>query len=145
MTATAITARPISASRLVTALLATMSQAHAAQPNHSPANDLSPSADTLFDALREEHIRWIVLQALEAGGDLGASAAILLSVVNAMYPDARLAHIHAALVFLCSMELVAVQQAGAHLRACLTEAGSAVASHAADVPAGIARPSKVWA
>lgn len=145
MTATAITARPISASRLVTALLATLSQAPGAQANHSISNDLSPSADTLFDALREEHIRWIVLQALEAGGDLGASAAVLLSVVHAMYPDARLSHIHAALVFLCSLELVAVRQTGTHLRACLTAAGSAVTRHAADVPAGIARPSKVWA
>lgn len=147
MTAIAATTAPRPDARhIVSALLGSLSLAsRAAQPNHSTSNDLTAPAGTQSDRLRDEHVRWIVLRALEASGDMGARDALLLTVIHAMYPDAKLASVQAALAFLYRLHLVTVEQGTGYRRASLTAAGIAVVTHSADVPAGIARPAQVWA
>ncbi len=94
---------------------------------------------------RRESMRWLVLNGLNNARPLGAMDALLLTVVQSIYPDATAKELHAQLAYLEDKSLVVNEhRPDGHWHAKLDALGVDVVEYTLDCPAGIARPAKYW-
>lgn len=95
---------------------------------------------------RREHIRWIVLLALNNARPVGASDRLLLSVARAEYPDITLIELRRELDYLADRKLVELRlpHDGGEWRAGLTRYGVDVVEYTVNCEPGIARPEKYY-
>lgn len=90
-------------------------------------------------------MRWQILLTLNNARPVGAYEEVILSVVQAIYPDASPMELRRELDYLEERALVKVvrEPAGRWL-ADLTRDGVDVSEYTVDVDPGIARPTKYW-
>ena len=103
--------------------------------------------DSMVDMarVRRETLRWLVLLTLNNARPLGAMEMVVLSVVQATYPDATPMELRRELDYLHGRELVRLQKRpDARWHAELTRHGVDVAEYTVDCEPGIARPAKYW-
>ena len=94
---------------------------------------------------RRENMRWLLLSTLNNARPLGAMDVLVLTVVQAIYPDATANELHAQLAYLENKELVDIaRKPDGHWHAILNSNGIDVVEYTIDCPAGIARPNKYW-
>ena len=94
---------------------------------------------------RRENMRWLLLNALNNARPLGAMDVLVLTVVQAIYPDATANELHAQLAYLENKDLVDIErQPDGHWHSVLSSDGIDVVEYTIDCPAGIARPAKYW-
>lgn len=94
---------------------------------------------------RRESMRWLLLNALNNARPLGAMDVLLLSVVQAIFPDVTANELHAQLAYLEDKGLVDIKrQPDGHWHSVLSSDGIDVVEYTIDCPAGIARPAKYW-
>lgn len=94
---------------------------------------------------RREGMRWLLLNALNNARPLGAMDVLVLTVVQAIYPDATANELHAQLAYLENKELVDIErQPDGHWHSVLNSNGIDVVEYTVNCPAGIARPAKYW-
>lgn len=94
---------------------------------------------------RRENLRWLLLNALNNARPLGAMDVLVLTVVQAIYPDATANELHAQLAYLENKELVDInRKPDGHWHSILSSNGIDVVEYTVDCPAGIARPAKYW-
>lgn len=94
---------------------------------------------------RRENMRWLLLNTLNNARPLGAMDVLVLTVVQAIYPDATANELHAQLAYLENKELVVItRKPDGHWHAFLNSNGIDVVEYTIDCPAGIARPTKYW-
>mgnify|MGYP003600740869 FL=1 len=94
---------------------------------------------------RRENMRWLLLNALNNARPLGAMDVLVLTVVQAIYPDATANELHAQLAYLENKELVNInRKPDGHWHSLLNSNGTDVVEYTADCPAGIVRPAKYW-
>ena len=94
---------------------------------------------------RRENMRWLLLNALNNARPLGAMDVLVLTVVQAIYPDATANELHAQLAYLENKELVVInRKPDGHWHSVLSSDGIDVVEYTIDCPAGIARPAKYW-
>lgn len=95
--------------------------------------------------IRRENIRWQVLLTLNNARPIGAFEEVILSVIQAMYPDATPLELRREMDYLDERALVKVaKQPTGRWFAELTRDGVDVAEYTVDVDPGIARPVKYW-
>lgn len=96
--------------------------------------------------VRRETIRWYILLTLNNARPIGCYEEPVLSVVQAMYPDATALEVRRELDYLESRELVELRkEPSGRWWSDLTRYGVDVAEYTVEVDAGIARPPKYWA
>ena len=96
--------------------------------------------------VRRETMRWIVLLTLSNAAPIGAYEELVLSTIQAMFPDATALEIRRTLDYLSDRELVKlVKEPAGRWFADLTRFGTDVVEYTIDVDPGIARPVKYWA
>lgn len=94
---------------------------------------------------RRESMRWNILNTLNQARPYATTEAFLISVVQAIYPDATPLELRRELDYLADRELVALDKAPSGAwSADLTRYGIDVAEYTVDVEPGIARPVKYW-
>jgi len=94
---------------------------------------------------RRENMRWLLLNALNNARPLGAMDMLVLTVVQAIYPDSTANELHAQLAYLENKELVDInRKPDGHWHSILSSNGIDVVEYTVDCPAGIARPAKYW-
>lgn len=95
---------------------------------------------------RREHIRWIVLLALNNARPMGAPDRLVLSIARAEYPDITLIELRRELNYLAGRKLVALRlphDAG-EWHGELTRYGVDVVEYTVSCEPGIARPDKYY-
>ncbi|MBP6543215.1 MAG: hypothetical protein KA265_11535 [Piscinibacter sp.] len=98
-----------------------------------------------FDKNRRELIRWHILLTLYNASPVGAWEEMVLSVVQAVFPDATPIELRRQLDYLSDRELVALRKDPAgRWFADLTRTGTDVAEYTVECDPGIARPAKYW-
>ena len=96
--------------------------------------------------VRRETMRWIVLLTLSNAAPVGAYEELVLSTVQAIFPDASALEVRRMLDYLSDRELVKlIKEPSGHWFADLTRIGTDVVEYTVDVDPGIARPVKYWA
>lgn len=91
--------------------------------------------------IRREQIRWYLIVALNVARPAGAASEVLLSVVQATYPDATELEIRRELDYLGDRLLVTVEKDPRnHWHAELTRVGVDLAEYTIACEPGIARP-----
>lgn len=94
---------------------------------------------------RRESMRWLLSNTLNNARPLGAMDVLLLSVVQAIFPDATANELHVQLAYLEDKGLVDIKrQPDGHWHSVLSSDGIDVVEYTIDCPAGIARPVKYW-
>ena len=94
---------------------------------------------------RRESMRWLLSNTLNNARPLGAMDVLLLSVVQAIFPDATANELHVQLAYLEDKGLVDImRQRDGHWHSVLSSDGIDVVEYTIDCPAGIARPAKYW-
>lgn len=94
---------------------------------------------------RRENLRWQILLTLNNARPIGAYEEVVLSVVQAMYPDASPLEVRREMDYLADRELVELRkEPSGRWFAELTRHGVDVAEYTVDVDPGIARPAKYW-
>lgn len=94
---------------------------------------------------RRESMRWLLLNALNNARPLGAMDVLVLSVVQAIFPDATANELHAQLAYLEDKKLVdIIRKPDGHWHSVLSSDGIDVVEYTIGCPAGIARPTKYW-
>lgn len=95
--------------------------------------------------IRREMMRWNILLTLNNARPIGASEALVLSVVQAISSDATQVEVRRELDYLEERGLVQIhREPSGHWRAELTRDGVDVAEYTVDCDPGIARPIKYW-
>lgn len=95
--------------------------------------------------VRRENMRWQILLTLNNARPIGAYEEVVLSVVQAMYPDATPLEVRRELDYLADRDLVDLRkEPSGRWFADLTRYGIDVAEYTVDVDPGIARPVKYW-
>lgn len=95
--------------------------------------------------VRRENMRWQILLTLNNARPIGAYEEVVLSVVQAMYPDATPLEVRRELDYLADRDLVGLRkEPSGRWFADLTRYGIDVAEYTVDVDPGIARPVKYW-
>jgi hypothetical protein len=98
-----------------------------------------------MEKVRRETIRWQILLTLLNASPVGAWEELILSVVQATYPDATALELRKALDYLSDRKLVELRKEPiGRWFADLTRYGTDVAEYTVDVDPGIARPAKYW-
>ena len=96
--------------------------------------------------IRRESIRWHILLTGNTARPSGCYEEVILSVVQAVYPDATAMEVRRELDYLEARNLIEVRkEPSGRWWAELTRYGVDVAEYTVDVEAGIARPTKYWA
>ncbi|WP_336937059.1 hypothetical protein [Acinetobacter modestus] len=94
---------------------------------------------------RRESMRWQLLNALNKARPLGAMDVLLLSVMQAIYPDSSVNELHTQLEYLADRKLLELtKQPDGHWHSKLTHYGVDIVEYTVDCYAGIARPAKYW-
>lgn len=95
--------------------------------------------------IRRENIRWQILLTLNNARPIGAYEEVILSVIQAMYPDATALELRREMDYLADRILVELRkEPTGRWFAELTRDGVDVAEYTVDVEPGIARPAKYW-
>ena len=98
-----------------------------------------------MEKVRREQVRWVLLLALNNARPMGAAEAMLLTVVQSVYPDATALEIRRELSYLEGRRLVKIERSpSGPWRADLTRLGVDIAEYTIDCEPGIARPVKYW-
>ncbi len=94
---------------------------------------------------RREYIRWVLLLGLNNSRPIGTVESVLLSIVQALHPDATALEIRCELDYLSERELVKLEKRPIGVwKADLTRAGIDMVQYTIDCEPGIARPVKYW-
>ncbi|BAK76477.1 hypothetical protein NH8B_2091 [Pseudogulbenkiania sp. NH8B] len=95
--------------------------------------------------IRRENMRWQILLVLNNARPVGAYEEVILSVVQALYPDATAHEVRLQLDYLADRQLVKLErEPGGRWFADLTRLGVDIAEYTVDCQPGIARPEKYW-
>lgn len=95
--------------------------------------------------IRRESMRWLIILTLNNARPIGAYEELVLSTVQAMYPDATALEVRRELDYLHDRELAEVaKEPSGRWFAELTRIGVDVAEYTVDCDPGIARPAKYW-
>lgn len=95
--------------------------------------------------IRRETIRWQVLLTLLNAAPMGAWEELILSVIQATYPDSTALELRKALDYLSDRELVKLdKKPDGRWFADLTRYGTDVAEYTVNCDPGIARPAMYW-
>ncbi len=96
--------------------------------------------------IRRESMRWLIILTLNNARPIGAYEELVLSTVQAMYPDATPMEVRRELDYLDERELAKVSKEPSGRWFCeLTRFGVDIAEYTIDCDPGIARPTKYWA
>jgi hypothetical protein len=94
---------------------------------------------------RRENMRWLLLNTLNNARPLGAMDVLVLTVVQAIFPDATANELHGQLGYLENKELVEIERKpDGHWHSKLSADGVDVVEYTVNCPVGIARPAKYW-
>ena len=95
--------------------------------------------------VRRESMRWNILLTLNNARPIGAYEELVLSTIQAIYPDATALEVRRELDYLADRKLVDLNKtpSGAWF-ADLTRIGVDIAEYTVDCDPGIARPTKYW-
>ncbi|OTG87686.1 hypothetical protein B9T31_04095 [Acinetobacter sp. ANC 4558] len=94
---------------------------------------------------RRESMRWLLLNALNNARPLGAMDVLVLTVVQAIYPDATANELHAQLAYLENKALIDItRNPDGHWHSTLNSNGIDIVEYTVNCVAGIARPTKYW-
>ncbi|ATE60154.1 hypothetical protein [Thauera sinica] len=95
--------------------------------------------------VRRESMRWIIMLVLNQSRPVHAFERIVLSVVQAEYPDATQMELRREIDYLVDRELAEVQKhPDGRWQVGLTRCGVDVVEYTVDCDPGIARPQKYW-
>jgi hypothetical protein len=95
--------------------------------------------------IRRETIRWTIILTLNTARPVGAGEKMVLSVIQAEYPDATQLEARRELDYLAERDLVKCDKRPDGRWFCeLTRYGVDVAEYTVDVEPGIARPGKYY-
>lgn len=95
--------------------------------------------------VRRETIRWQALLTLNNGRPIGAWEIVVLSVIQASYPDATHMEVRRELDYLEERSLVEIhREPGGRWHAKLTRAGIDLVEYTTECDPGIARPPLYW-
>ena len=98
-----------------------------------------------MERVRREHMRWLIILTLNNARPIGAAESVILTVAQAIYPDATPQELRRALDYLDERELVDITKTpDGRWSAKLTRSGVDVAEYTVDCEPGIARPAKYW-
>lgn len=93
---------------------------------------------------RREHIRWILLRALDNARPEGTNETVLLITIQALYIDATQLEIRRELSYLCDLRIVRIENQHTGLwHAELARYGVDIVEYTVPCPPGIARPQRV--
>ncbi|MBU0809628.1 MAG: hypothetical protein KKD30_05315 [Gammaproteobacteria bacterium] len=94
---------------------------------------------------RRESLRWYILLILNTSRPIDPHEAVVLSTIQAMYPDATLLELRRELDYLEHRSLVTLNKQPSGQWICgLTHYGVDIAEYTVDCRPGIARPEKYW-
>lgn len=95
--------------------------------------------------IRRESMRWNILLILNNARPVGAYEELVLSTMQAIYPDASALELRRELDYLADRALVSlIKEPGGRWFADLTRDGVDIAEYTVDCQPGIARPVKYW-
>lgn len=98
-----------------------------------------------LEKIRRETIRWQILLTLQNASPVGAWEELILSVIQATYPDATPLELRRALDYLCDRLLIQLEKnPSGRWFSDLTRVGTDVVEYTVDCDPGIARPQKYW-
>ncbi|OQS39049.1 hypothetical protein [Chromobacterium haemolyticum] len=98
-----------------------------------------------IEKVRRESMRWQVLLVLNNARPMGAYEELILSVVQALYPDATPHELRRQLDYLEDRCMVKLErEPGGRWHADLTRLGVDLAEYTVDCQPGIGRPEKYW-
>nr|WP_269450860.1 hypothetical protein [Stenotrophomonas sp. MMGLT7] len=98
-----------------------------------------------MDKVRREQQRWILLLALHNAAPYGAYEEILISTVQALYPDATQLEVRRALEYLKDRCMIGLdKKPDGRWFADLSRLGTDIVEYTVDCAPGIARPEKYW-
>ena len=104
---------------------------------------MQPTIDSA--KVRREQIRWVLLQGLYNARPQGAYEQVLLSIIQALYPDSTQLEIRRELDYLEARSLAELRkEPSGRWWADLTRHGVDFCEYTIDAQAGIARPEKYW-
>ena len=96
--------------------------------------------------VRRESMRWNILLTLNNARPIGAYEELVLSTIQAIYPDATALELRRELDYLAGRSLVELKKEPSGLWfADVTRYGVDIAEYTVDCQPGIARPVKYWA
>ena len=96
--------------------------------------------------VRRESMRWNILLTLNNARPIGAYEELVLSTIQAIYPDATALELRRELDYLADRCLVELKkEPGGRWFADVTRYGVDIAEYTVDCQPGIARPVKYWA
>lgn len=98
-----------------------------------------------MEKVRRETLRWQILLTLYNASPVGAWEELILSVIQATYPDGTSLEVRKALDYLSDRELVTVvKDPAGRWFADLARYGTDVVEYTVECDPGIARPVKYW-
>ena len=96
--------------------------------------------------VRRESMRWNILLTLNNARPIGAYEELVLSTIQAIYPDATALELRRELDYLAGRSLVELKKdPSGRWFADVTRYGVDIAEYTVDCQPGIARPVKYWA
>lgn len=96
--------------------------------------------------VRRESMRWNILLTLNNARPIGAYEELVLSTIQAIYPDVTALELRRELDYLADRSLVELKkEPGGRWFADVTRYGVDIAEYTVDCEPGIARPVKYWA
>ena len=96
--------------------------------------------------VRRESMRWNILLTLNNARPIGAYEELVLSTIQAIYPDATALEVRRELDYLADRSLVELKkEPSGRWFADVTRDGVDIAEYTVDCQPGIARPVKYWA
>ena len=108
---------------------------------------MNPHTHTIDQArVRREALRWLILLTLNNARPIGAYEELVLSTIQAIYPDATALELRRELDYLADRSLVELKkEPSGRWFADVTRYGVDIAEYTVDCQPGIARPVKYWA
>jgi hypothetical protein len=98
-----------------------------------------------MEKVRRESIRWTILLTLNNARPFGAYEELVLSTLQAVYPDATALETRRELDYLEDRRTITLRrEPSGRWHAELTRLGVDIAEYTVDCDAGIARPAKYW-
>ena len=98
------------------------------------------------DKVRRESMRWNILLTLNNARPIGAYEELVLSTIQAIYPDATALELRRELDYLAGRSMVELKkEPSGRWFADVTRYGVDIAEYTVDCQPGIARPVKYWA
>lgn len=99
-----------------------------------------------LDKARREHLRWLILQALNSARPVGASERVVHMAIRPMIPDLTERELRVNLDYLAERDLILItgRETQPEWFCKLDRFGVDVVEYTVDCDAGIARPKKYW-